>query len=185
MSKKIKNGFSLIELLIVVAIVGVLSSIGTLAFNSAIESSKARIAEKHFYDIVRHIETELIILDNFITLTSPAIKVPNSQTNYWEMGANTLDEFLIGLRNYYSDDSGASIKNPFSVSNSKQIFTESLTADSLDPMMNNKGNILLRVDPNFATDGIKSSGKRRFQIIYYNNKNIIDSNKTKSLFFKN
>ena len=104
MSNKIKNGFSLVELLVVIAIIGVLAGIGTLAYQGAMETTKEKVAEKHFSDIIRHIDTELLILDNFISLTSPAIKVPNSQTDYWEMGANTLDQFLIGLRNYYSID---------------------------------------------------------------------------------
>ena len=98
MSSKIKNGFSLVELLIVIAIIGVLSGIGSLAFQGAMESTKEKVAEKNFSDIIKHINTELLILDDFISLTSPAIVVTNSG-NYWEMGTNTLDEFLIGLRN--------------------------------------------------------------------------------------
>ena len=185
MSKKIKNGFSLIELLIVVAIVGVLSSIGTLAFNSAIESSKARIAEKHFYDIVRHIKTELLILNDSISSTSPAIYLPDSETDKWEMGTNTLDEFLIGLRNYYLINSATSFTNPFNVPGSRQVYSLSLAADRFDPMNDDKGSILLRVDPNFLADGPKASGLRRFQAIYYQNDAIIDVNKTEFLSFKN
>ena len=185
MSKKIKNGFSLIELLIVVAIIGVLSSIGTLAFNSAIESSKARIAEKHFYDIVRHIKTELLILNDFISPTSPAINVPGSKIAKWEMGTNTLDEFLIGLRNYYLIKSATSFTNPFNAAGSRQVYSLSLAADRFDPMNDDKGSILLRVDPNFLADGAKTSGLRRFQAIYYQNDAIIDVNKTEFLSFKN
>ena len=185
MSKKIKNGFSLIELLIVVAIIGVLSSIGTLAFNSAIESSKPRIAEKHFYDIVRHIKTELLILNDFISPTSPAINVPGSKIAKWEMGTNTLDEFLIGLRNYYSTDTVPNFKNPFKSSGTKQVFALSLLADSNDSMIDDKGSIVLRVDPDFLTDGVKNSGLRKFQVIYYQSEGVINTSKTKSLSFKN
>jgi prepilin-type N-terminal cleavage/methylation domain-containing protein len=42
MNKKIKNGFSLVELLVVITIIGVLSGIGTLAFKGALELTKAR-----------------------------------------------------------------------------------------------------------------------------------------------
>ena len=185
MNTKIKNGFSLVELLVVVAIIGVLAGISSLAYQGAMDSTKEKVAEKHFYDIVRHIETELKILDQFISLTSPAIKVPNSETDYWEMGANTLDEFLIGLRNYYSIDAVPSYKNPFKSLDTKQVFALSLPADSNDPSFDDKGSIVLRVDPNFLTDGVKNSGLRKFQVIYYQSEGVINTSKTKSLSFKN
>ena len=185
MSSKIKNGFSLVELLVVIAIIGVLAGIGTLAYQGAMETIKEKVAEKHFSDIIRHIETELLILDDFISLTSPAIKVPNSETDYWEMGTNTLDEFLIGLRNYYSTDVVPNYKNPFKSSNVKQVFALSLLADSNDPMMDDKGSIVLRIDPNFSADGVKNSGLRKFQVIYYQSEGVINNTKTKSLSFNN
>jgi|TARA_B100000795_G_scaffold244627_1_gene209260 prepilin-type N-terminal cleavage/methylation domain-containing protein len=185
MNKEIKNGFSLVELLVVVAIIGILAGIGSLAYQGAMESTKEKVAEKHFSDIVRHIDTELIILDNFISLTSPAIKVPNSQTDYWEMGANTLNEFLIGLRNYYSIDAVPNYKNPFKSSDSKQVYALSLPADSSDLSFDDKGSIVLRLDPNFLADGVKNSGLRKFQVIYYQSKGVINTSKTKSLSFKN
>ena len=185
MSNKIRNGFSLVELLVVVAIIGVLAGIGSLAYQGAMESVKKKVAEKQFSDIVRHIETELIILDNLISPTSPAIKVPSSETDYWEMGTNTLDEFLIGLRNYYSTVSTPNYKNPFKTSGIKQVFARSLLADSSDIMINDKGSIELRVDLNFPGDGAKNSGVRNFQVIYYQSEGVIDTGKTKSLSFNN
>ena len=185
MPSKIKNGFSLVELLVVIAIVGVLAGIGSLAYQGAMEATKEKVSEKHFRDIVRHIETELLILDDFISLTSPAIKVPNTETDYWEMGTNTLDEFLIGLRNYYSTDIVPNFKNPFKSSDTKQVYTESLLADRNDPVINDKGSVVLRVDPNFLGDGAKNSGLRNFQVIYYQSEGVINTSKTKSLSFKN
>ena len=111
--------------------------------------------------------------------------MPGSKTNKWKIGTNTLNEFLIGLRNYYSTNSGSSFKNPFSNENTRQVYTTSLAVDNFDPVKNDKGNILLRVDPNFAADGAKISGLRRFQVIYYQSDSTIDVNKTESLSFKN
>ena len=185
MPSKIKNGFSLVELLVVIAIIGVLAGIGTLAYQGAMETTKEKVAEKHFSDITKHIKTELLILNDYISLTSPVIKLPNSETDYWEMGTNTLDEFLIGLRNYYSTDAVPSYKNPFNSSDAKQVFVLSLLADSSDPMMDDKGSIVLRVDPNFLGDGAKNSGLRNFQVIYYQSEGVINTGKTKFLSFKN
>ena len=185
MPNKIKNGFSLVELLVVIAIIGVLAGIGSLAYQGAMETTKEKVAEKHFSDIIRHIQTELLILDDFISSTSPAIKVPNSETDYWEMGTNTLDQFLIGLRNYYSTDTVPNFKNPFKSSSTKQVFALSLLEDSSDPMINDKGSVVLRVDPDFPVDGVKNSGSRKFQVIYYQSEGVINTSKTKSLLFKN
>jgi prepilin-type N-terminal cleavage/methylation domain-containing protein len=185
MSNKIRNGFSLVELLVVVAIIGVLAGIGSLAYQGAMEDVKKKIAEKNFSDITKHIKTELLILNDYISLTSPVIKLPNSETDYWEMGTNTLDEFLIGLRNYYSTDAVPSYKNPFNSSDAKQVFVLSLLADSSDPMIDDKGSIVLRVDPNFLGDGAKNSGLRNFQVIYYQSEGVINTGKTKFLSFKN
>ena len=42
MSNKIRNGFSLVELLVVVAIIGVLAGIGSLAYQGAMEDVKKK-----------------------------------------------------------------------------------------------------------------------------------------------
>ena len=57
--------------------------------------------------------------------------------------------------------------------------------DNSDIMINDKGSIELRVDPNFLADGVKNSGLRKFQVIYYQSEGVINSSKTRSLSFKN
>ena len=67
------------------------------------------------------------------------------------MGTNTLDEFLIGLRNYYGI--------PTQYLNLKILirlfrYQTSLcikfkSEDNNDPMIDDKGSIVLRVDPRF------------------------------------
>ena len=46
MSNKIRNGFSLVELLVVVAIIGVLAGIGSLAYQGAMEDVKKKLLKK-------------------------------------------------------------------------------------------------------------------------------------------
>ena len=58
------KGFSLVELLVVVAIIGVLSSVGVVGFQQYTESTKRKVLLQMHEQIVRAFKTEFIILEN-------------------------------------------------------------------------------------------------------------------------
>ena len=73
MKKSLQKGFSLVELLVVVAIIGVLAGVGIVGYQSYTESAKVKVAEANFNSITRFIETELTLLNNGVQDSSGAL----------------------------------------------------------------------------------------------------------------
>lgn len=77
MKKKFKKGFTLVEMLVVVAIIGVLSTILYASYNKYISSTKVTVAKSEVLTIVQcfeaamvdntknHLEDDLITFDTF------------------------------------------------------------------------------------------------------------------------
>ena len=49
--KKLQKGFSLVELLVVVAIIGVLAGVGIVGYQSYTDSAKSRVAVANFNSV--------------------------------------------------------------------------------------------------------------------------------------
>lgn len=59
-----EKGFSLVELLVVVAIIGVLAGVGIVGYDRYVENTKQKVLLQMHENIVRALNTEFIILEN-------------------------------------------------------------------------------------------------------------------------
>lgn len=179
---KKNSGFSLVELLVVVAIIGVLSGVGIVGFQRYTETAKQKVALQNLDTVVDFFSTELIILNNNIQNQSALIKVGNAK---WTKETHNLDSFLTGSAQYHDLGFGlANFKNPFENRTLKQVYSLSDPNDANDANLTLKGNIVFRVHPDHSTDGSKITGDRKFQVIYYSDDNQIDTPNIKNFTLK-
>ena len=86
-----RNGFTLIELLVVVSIIGILSSVGVVAYNGYTKNAKAKTSELNFTNINKALMLEFMKceLDNSATVFSN-----HKCSNINSPTVNTISSFI-------------------------------------------------------------------------------------------
>ena len=132
MKKTLQKGFSLVELLVVVAIIGVLAGVGIVGYQSYTESAKEKVAEANFNSVVRFIETELTLLNNGVQDASGALFHTTPAATYTSCGStaftrgSTTNGTVAGLKggiacHFGTQDGGLKFKNPFKSSTTNAV----------------------------------------------------------------
>ena len=128
MKKTLQKGFSLVELLVVVAIIGVLAGVGIVGYQSYTDSAKERVAIANFNSVKRFMETELTLLNNNIQTVSGAINsfdtdCASTTTAYdSEASDKEIGKFLNGAVCYFATDGyGNVFKNPYDPAGGSQV----------------------------------------------------------------
>lgn len=171
-----QKGFSLFELLVVVVIISILSGIGFVAYKTTLERTKDTLAKTNYINIDEFIRIELVVINHKMFEDAPNVKVGE---NNWKNNVHTLNEFLNGVAIFfdiYLDPSN--FYNPYqsgNVKRVKQVYSETSQNDVNDPHFKKKGSIVLRLHPDYPEDGSKVNGKRYFQMIYFINDDVVDS----------
>ena len=90
------RGFSLVELLVVVAIIGILGAVGVIGYNGYIESTKEQVTIDNALTVDRAFTHDVMVIDNEMTdgrtalatdqtISSPALMIA---LNMWRRLSN-------------------------------------------------------------------------------------------------
>ena len=144
--KKLQKGFSLVELLVVVAIIGVLAGVGIVGYQSYTDSAKNRVAVANFGSVKRFVETELTLLNNNIQTVSGALSAKTGGTDCgagnldpYTVYSNSMAQFIEGMTCYFDTNGyGNAFKNPYDAAGGNQVIFSGAPASM------KKGNINIR-----------------------------------------
>ena len=99
--KIIQKGFSLVELLVVVAIIGVLAGVGTVGYQSYVEASKVKAFEQNVRTIVKAIDFEYIVVKNSLGSALDEVDSSNMLTGGKVDADSTCETFNFTIKKHF------------------------------------------------------------------------------------
>ena len=102
------KGFSLVELLVVVAIIGVLAGVGIVGYDRYVENTRQKVFEQNVQTVIRAIDFEYTVISNGLTSALFEVDTSGNQTGDKISSDSTCEEFVRATKEHF-----AHFKNPW------------------------------------------------------------------------
>jgi len=112
-----KKGFTLVELLIVVTILGILAAIGIVSFGGFLGSAKENVVKANYNNIEKRLSTVIIICMSGMEISLGPFK--NRSPDTWTCTSNNLNADSLAYNIYLEVKDN--IKNPYSLNSTTSV----------------------------------------------------------------
>ena len=100
---KFEKGFSLVELLVVVAIIGVLAGVGIVGYDRYVENAKMKVFEQNIQTILKAVDFEYTVVSNDLSSAMNEI-APNGTATGDKISSNsTCAHFVFSVKEHFKD----------------------------------------------------------------------------------
>ena len=98
-----QKGFSLVELLVVVAIIGVLAGVGIVGYDRYVENAKQKVYAQNVQTVVRAIDFEYTVIANELSSAMNEINTDGTSTGMKINADTTCGQFVYSVKEHFKD----------------------------------------------------------------------------------
>ena len=98
-----QKGFSLVELLVVVAIIGVLAGVGIVGYDRYVENAKLKVFEQNVQTILKAVDFEYTVISNELSSAMNEVGPDGTATGNKISSSSTCANFVFSVKEHFKD----------------------------------------------------------------------------------